>query len=128
MEILIYSKPENMFQSGLKTAIEENLLQNSIVVHDLGQLFETIRTRLSSDVFIVFVITVKAEIDCLIHCREKFSHSDFILILPELENDLATKGLMLHPRYMAYPSRNFEDVCSVLEKIIVNQRRDTIKA
>ncbi|MFO7752352.1 MAG: hypothetical protein R6V41_04450 [Desulfobacteraceae bacterium] len=86
------------------------------MIFDLDTLLETVKFK-TSNVVIIFLISIEEELDVLISNKRRFFNSRFIVILPGTENTLVSKGLSLHPRYLAQTDYGFRDVAAVLDKM-----------
>lgn len=122
MEILIYSEPQNKYLQNLKNGIEKEVLIRPSIVHDINRLYDALKTKFSSDIFIVFLLSTEAELNYLATSKDKLFKAPFILILSNKKKSLISKGLMLQPRYLAFTSPRFNDVCAVLKKIILKKQ------
>ena len=116
MEILVFSNRDNRQKDLLLKEISQIPNLKYRMNFDFDTLFETITFK-ASDVVIVFLISFEDELDFLISTKRRFFNSRFILILPDTDETIVSKGLSLHPRYLAQKDQGFRDVAAVLDKM-----------
>ena len=116
MEIIVFSNRDNNLKHLLVKEISHIPNLEYRMNFDFDTLFETIKFK-ASDVVIVFLISFEDELDFLISTKRRFFNSRLILILPDTEKTLVSKGLSLHPRYLAQKDQGFRDVAAVLDKM-----------
>ena len=117
MEIIVFSNRDNSQKDLLLKEISQIPNLEYRMSFDFDTLFETVKWK-ASDVVIVFLISFEDELDFLIANKRRFFTSRFILILPDAEKTLVSKGLSLHPRYLAQTDYGFRDVAAVLDKMV----------
>lgn len=120
MEIIVFSNRDNNLKDVLVKGISQIPNLDYRMIFDFDTLLETVKFK-TSDVVIVFLISFEEELDFLITNKRRFFNSRFILILPDTAKTLVSKGLSLHPRYIAQTDYGFRDVAAVLEKMVNNK-------
>jgi len=118
MEIILYAHAANTQKDRLQKKIVQATGQAPDLVCDFDSLFKTIKLKISEHVIIIFLITSVEELDFLNSNAARLFNSRLILILPDEKDSSISKGLHLYPRYIAYMSHDFKDVCAVLNKMI----------
>ncbi len=117
MEIIVYTQFDNVKKNELQSEIYNATNLGPIMVFNFKILFKLLKQKISEEVIIVFLISSVDELDFLISNKEKLFHSRFILILPNDEEDLTSKGLSLYPRYID-TRHSFKDVSAILDNMI----------
>ncbi|MFO7752447.1 MAG: hypothetical protein R6V41_04940 [Desulfobacteraceae bacterium] len=123
MEIIVFSNRDNTQKDLLLKEISQIPNLDYRMNFDLDTLFETVKFKASDAVF-VFLITFEEELDLLISNKRRFFNARFILILSDTEKTLVSKGLSLHPRYLAQTDYGFRDVAAVLDKMANNRHEE----
>ena len=124
MEIIIYTHIDNAQKDTLLKKISQVSNMKPVMVFDLKSLFNLMKSKISRQVIIVFLISSAEEFEHLDLNREYLSNTQCIIILPNSEETMVSKALSLYPRYLAYINEGFEDVCAVLNKMIQNNARE----
>ena len=121
MEVIVFSNRDNSLKTLLLEEISHVPDLKYRMIFDFDALFETAPFKLS-DVVMVFLISFEHELDLLISNKRRLFHSRVVLILPDAEKTMVSKGLSLRPRYMAQWSDRFKDVAAVLNKMVQNRK------
>ena len=118
MEIIIYSDRDNPQKETLLKEISQVSNLTYVMTFDLESLFHLVKSKVSDQVVIVFLISHEKELETLISNRVRLFNSRYILTLTNEEESLTSKALLLYPRYLAYTGYGFKDVAAVLDKMI----------
>jgi hypothetical protein len=106
--------------AGLKRIIEEKFCQSSI---QTIQTFNSFKKRLkeppsyNNEIYILFADT-KHLLTEFLELRDLFEDRRIILILPDDAKSTLSKAHRLFPRFLTTISDTYEDLCSVLCKMI----------
>ncbi len=120
MEIIIYTQKENPQRDNLIKRISQVLNLTYVMAFDFENLFLFVKSKLSDQVIIVFLISTVNELDFLISNRKHLFNSRYILILSSEEESMVSKALSLYPRHLAHTANGFKDVAAILDKMIRN--------
>jgi hypothetical protein len=118
MDLMIYSHPDHPRKQDLSQKIAGAVSPAPVMVFDLDGLFRQLRSRVSGRVIVIFLIRSGEELDRLMADRSRLLNTRYIIVLPDHNDDLASRGLALQPRYLGYDTPDFSDVCEVLKKMI----------
>lgn len=120
MEIIIYSHPDNSQKDVLLKRISHHTHPLPVMVFDFDGLFRLLKSRLSGQYIVVFLISSDDELKRLGSRRSSLFNTHFIIVVPDSDDLLASKAISLQPRYLARMNHTFNDVCAVLNKMINN--------
>ena len=120
MEVIIYSKNDNPQKDKLIREVSQISNLTYVMTFDFKNLFSLVKSKISNQIVIVFLISSSKELEYLISNREYLFNSRFILILLEEEESSVSKALSLSPRYLAHTGYGFKDVAAVIDKMIRN--------
>ena len=118
MEVVIYNKEGSSGPALLHGMVERVTGRRPVNAYSLDELFGILKSRVSGEMIIIFVIRAESELDALTVRKSKLLDSRIIIVLPEEEGDLTAKALTLHPRYMGYGNGGYADVGAVLSKML----------
>ena len=118
MEVVIYNKENESGSAPLYGLVEEVTGRNPVKVCSLDGLFDVLKSRISGEIIIVFVVRAEDELDALQAQKSKLLDARIIIILPEEGCQFVEKAMALHPRYTGYGTGNYTDVGAVLSKMI----------
>ena len=120
MEVIIYSQNDNPQKNRLIREVSQIPDLTYAMTFDFKNLFRLVKSKISDQVVIIFLISSSKELEYLISNREYLFNSRFILILLDEEESLISKALSLSPRYLAHTGYGFTDVAAVIDKMIQN--------
>lgn len=118
MEIIIYSHGDNPQKDKLLKEVSQVSNLTYVMASDFKSLFSLVKSKISDQVVIVFLISLDKELEFLISNRMHLFNSRYIIILPNEEERIISIGFSLSPRYLAHTGYGFKDVAAVLENMI----------
>ncbi|MFO7884212.1 MAG: hypothetical protein R6U68_05265 [Desulfobacteraceae bacterium] len=121
MEIIVFSNRDNSQRDLLLREISKVSDLRYRMTFDFDTLFDGVK-GMPPDGVVVILITFEEEIDFFISNRKRLFYSRCILILPDEEEILISKGCSLYPRYIAQTDDGFRDVAAVLNKMVDNAK------
>ena len=92
----------------------------------IDSLSRGLRQRRNDDDIAILLASSKVELHYLnlISLRNLLSDMKIIVILPDSNADTVAKGHILKPRFLSYCDGDFQDVASVLSRMIENMEAD----
>ncbi len=120
MEIIVNMDEMDATGTSLLNAISHNIGVKSTETFGLDCFCKLMRSRISSQVIVVFLITSLKEIEKLAERRFYLGNANIIIILRKDFDALMPKALSLRPRFITSVNNGFDEVCAVLRKIILN--------
>ena len=120
MEIIIYSQIDNPQKDKLLREISQVKSLTHVMAFDFKDLFRLVKSKISDQVIIVFLISSAEELEFLISHKDRLFNSRYILILLNEEESIISKGFSLFPKYLTNADYEFTDVAAVLDKMIQN--------
>jgi hypothetical protein len=121
LEIIIYTQTENTQKNLLLKQISKIGQPVSVMIFDIEGLFQQLKSKVSGETILVFLISSEEELDALLENKTRFFNIRFIILLSEDHKDLVSKALAMQPRYLGYTTNDYTDVGNVLNKMIKNQ-------
>ncbi|MCF8120381.1 MAG: hypothetical protein K9L83_09250 [Deltaproteobacteria bacterium] len=120
MNALYYRSPHAEVGLRLRKAVESVMpVEKLEVFHALEDLCQRLRR---APVYLPGIAVLFAEnqddLLGLLHVRHLFGDLRIILILPDPEEEMVSKGHALYPRYLTYAYSDFRDVRAVLGRML----------
>ncbi|BBO89190.1 hypothetical protein [Desulfosarcina ovata] len=122
MNIIIFAHSDSSPYQRLNHAIASLDLDQSFEVYgQLNQFCQRFRTIAHQPDIIIIMPDGAEELDRLIHHRELFENTRTIVILPQREETLLSKGHKFRPSFLTYYDGDFGEVAAVLQRVCLNQ-------
>lgn len=120
MEVIVNMDEKDDAGVSLLNAITRHIGVNSTETFGLDCFCKLMRSRISGQVIVVFLIASLQELEKLVDRRIYLGNAKIIIILKKDFHALMPVALSLHPRFITSVSNGFDEVCAVLSKIIMN--------
>ncbi|BBO81973.1 hypothetical protein DSCO28_25390 [Desulfosarcina ovata subsp. sediminis] len=122
MNIIIFAHSDSSPYQRLNHAIASlDLVQALEVYGQLNHFCQRFRTIAHHPDIIIIMPDGSEELDRLIDHRELFENTRTIVILPQREEPLLSKGHKLRPSFITYCDDDFGEIIAVLQHVYMNQ-------
>ena len=118
MDVVIYAENIDRKTEALRGLVAGAIQGDPIEIDSLDALFLFLRSKVTGEVIIVFMIYSETELDRLLESKSRLFNTRFIIILLDEGDGMVTKALALHPRFLSFKSRDYTDVGRVLNKMM----------
>lgn len=117
--VIAYSSLKNSSSQKIKSALYHCLPENEFEVHrSFNSLSGRLRKPGNGWHIALLSIDSQKELEKILSISALFSGARILLILPDRNQDMISKGLQLVPRLITYSDENFEELGAVLENMI----------
>lgn len=119
MKLFYFSGNNEISKTQVLDIIEAHAPENSISIHTTIESFsEHLRQFHSEPVMAVIFLATKAELMNILFLKDLLTNIPLILILPDREKETISKGTLLHPRFISFIQNDFNELESVIKKMI----------
>ena len=126
MKLLIYAS-DGKQRRRLLQAIDACLAQLDLeTVAEIETLNRRLRRFQMADGWMILVAGSSAELDCLTAMGDLIHPLKIILVLPDQRRATVAAGHSLYPRFISFLNSDFEEIGSVMGRVIGNQTQQRI--
>ena len=121
LKVLLYTTKSDGIGKQLISVLGEVIREGDIeVFHHIDSLMNYFRSpRPADDLTIaVFLASDREDLQQLVAIRDLIINIRIILVLPDRENETIAEGHSLQPRFITYLDSDFEEIGSVMNKMI----------
>lgn len=118
MDVIIYADPDNPEKDVLLKQVSLMIPRAPVMVFSIRGLFTLLKSRVSGEIIVVFLISSEDELDTLARDRPNFFNTRHVIILTGHSDSMVSKALALEPRYLEFTNNGYTDIGNVLLKMI----------
>ncbi len=121
MNLLFFATKANRAAKQLRMMLEELVPEDRLVTYNtVSSLSHRLRQPRNNLNIAVFAATSGDELMDILSLGDLLSDIRIILVLPDNKSDTITKAHTIGPRFLTYLDSNFEEIKSVLSKMLEN--------